>query len=458
MFKALKDHLKLNEIVTKAGFSLYYVGGCVRDIFLLRQPHDYDFATDAAPEQLKEIFKDYPLVNNNGEKHGTITVRLNTDNYEITTFRCDSDYKDHRHPDEVKFTTKLEEDLSRRDFTINAMALDFNGKSYYPDDGSGFNLGEMDLQDKIIRAVGDPMKRFNEDALRILRMVRFASVLNFTIHPDTLDAAWRLRKTLSFVSKERIREELNKIIVGEGFYRLARNYEIMDILAEVLPIKDMFFFNQRNKYHKHDLWLHTLNVVEKANKDYILALASLFHDVGKTTEYQPYELDNEVYYHFKNHPVVSFEVAYKWLQEYKYSNDEIALITFLVQEHDRDVPTKKSLKKFLSLIKQEFEDNYEQVFNYWLELREADKLDHLDIEYTSMETLKQYFDEIVYAPAPCFTLKDLAVNGNDLLNLGFKPSPTIKAVLTDCLNKVLDETLPNDKDLLLDYVRSLKIV
>lgn len=455
----------LNKLHTK--YEAYLVGGCTRDLLLDNTPKDYDITTNATPQQIKELFKDYTLVNNNGEKHGTITVRYNNENYEITTYRLDSTYEDHRHPDKVEFTTNLEADLSRRDFTINAFVFDGEYLCDYFD-------GVRDIDDKVIRAIGNPYTRFSEDALRILRMIRFASLLDFNISQSTLECAWLLRKTLSYVSKERIREEINKMIVGPGFTKLATNYYVMDILSEVLPIKNMFYFDQKNPAHPWDLWTHTLHVIKYSLeqldvKDYKLALAALFHDLGKTrTIKEEWNADREVIaVHYPNHPQISSLLAYSWLKEYKYSTQEITYIKALVALHDEKefadankVKVKLLLNKLSKAINSTNKTEIKCLFNYLTILKEADTKDHdytntkyKDIKWLDANTLQDIAKVINYNNE-CYLLKDLAINGNDLIELGLKPGPIIKDTLDIYLNDVIEGKIENNKEVLIEKVKS----
>ena len=449
----------LNKLHTK--YEAYLVGGCTRDLLLDKAPKDYDITTNATPEQIKELFKDYTLVNNNGEKHGTVTVRYNNENYEITTYRLDSTYEDHRHPDKVEFTTNLEADLSRRDFTINAFV--FDGK-YLCDYFDGVN----DIENKVIRAIGNPYTRFSEDALRILRMIRFASVLDFNIDQSTLEYAWLLRETLSYVSKERIREEINKMIVGPGFTKLATNYYVMDILSEVLPIRDMFYFDQKNPAHPWDLWTHTLHVLKYSMeqldiKDYKLALAALFHDIAKPYTRSSEVAENGVFvrFHYPDHPQHSANLVEAWLRKYKYSTQEITYIKALVLLHDErefadsnKVKVKLILNKLAKAINSTNKTEIKALFNYLTILKEADTKDHdytntkyKDIKWLDANTL-QDIAKVINFNNECYLLKDLAINGNDILALGVEPGPVVKDILTSFVDDVIHERIENTKEAL----------
>ncbi len=454
----------LNKLHTK--YEAYLVGGCTRDLLLDKTPKDYDITTNATPEQIKELFKDYPLVNNNGEKHGTVTVRYNDENYEITTYRLDSNYEDHRHPDKVEFTTNLEADLSRRDFTINAFVFDGKYLCDYFD-------GVRDIDDKVIRAIGNPYTRFSEDALRILRMIRFASVLDFNIAQSTLECAWLLRKTLSYVSKERIREEINKMIVGPGFSRLATNYYVMDILSEVLPIRHMFYFDQKNPAHPWDLWTHTLHVLKYSMdqleiRDYKLALAALFHDIAKpyTKSAEVDENGEFVRFHYPEHPKHSANIVEKWLKEYKYSTQEITYIRALVLLHDERefadsnrTKIKLLLNKLATAINSTNKIQINGLFGYLAILKDSDTRDHdysntkyKDIKWLTTNQLLNVAQSIK-EDNECYLLKDLAIDGNDLIKVGLEPGPVIKDLLRGYLKDVLEGKLENTKEALIQDLR-----
>ena len=446
----------LLSILQRSGFEAFVVGGCVRDYLLSKKPNDWDITTSATPDEIKKVFKNYKLINNNGEKHGTVTIRFEDENFEITTYRIETDYSDHRHPEKVEFTASLNEDLKRRDFTINAMALGEDGILHNP---IGYD-GHEDLKNKIIRAVGNPLERFKEDALRILRMIRFASVLDFTIEDNTLDCAWRLREDLEYISKERIREEINKFLCGKGFKKLCLNYQVIDILKVVFPhIKSMIYFDQRSRYHKHDLWLHTINVVDTIeNRDYMVAMAGFLHDIGKLTCYQEYTSpEGKQMLHFVGHPVVSYEMAISILNELKYSQAEMDIILTLILNHDFTFTgSVKNIKKVMNAIQSKCPTVLDYVYRSLINLKFADWQDHdfgnSNIEIPSKEKMISTYEYII-SQSECFSLKDLAINGNDLIALGFKPSPIMKTILNDCLDKVINEELENNRDNLIAYIK-----
>lgn len=443
----IPDNIKyVLEKLNNHNYESYIVGGCVRDNLLNKTPYDYDITTNALPDEIKKVFSDCKIINNNGEKHGTITVRYNHENIEITTFRYDGNYLDHRHPDEVRFTTNLRDDLERRDFTINAMASDINGKVF------DYFGGVSDLENKIVRAVGDPHKRFTEDALRILRALRFSSVLGFEIEESTLAAMYDLRDTLSYVSKERIKIELDKMICGISFTKLMRNTKVREIFAAIIPdIRPSFDFDQKSKYHPNDLYTHTLNVIERVGNNHILKLSALFHDLGKTKCYQKDYRDGREIYHFIGHELVSKEIALKNLKNLKYSNDEIEKISFLVEYHDYKFSDKlKSMRKFMA--KMPIHD-MDLLIDYLISLKFADSSDHNNVDIFDFNIIRTNYYKIKNDKDECYSIKQLKLNGNDLMKLGFS-GKLIGEILNNLLDEVINGRLKNDRNALINYINN----
>ncbi|MBR6071377.1 MAG: CCA tRNA nucleotidyltransferase [Acholeplasmatales bacterium] len=442
----IPDNIKfiLNKL-NNNGYLAYVVGGCVRDNLLGKNPSDFDVTTSAMPEEIKEVFKDYKIIDNNGEKHGTITVRYNHENIEITTFRYDGEYNDHRHPSEVEFTRNLEEDLKRRDFTINAIAMDINGKIYDYFDGKG------DLNKKIVKCVGEPYKRFNEDALRIFRALRFASVLDFEIEENTLEAMYELKETLNFVSRERIRVELDKMICGKAFTKLMRDNRIREVFAQVIPdIKKTFEFNQKSKYHPNDLYIHTLNVVNGVINNYIVKMAALLHDIGKTRCFQSDIKDGKEIYHFIGHQEVSRDMAKDILKGLKYSSDDISKVCFLIEYHDYRFSTNiKSVRKFMKYLPERDSD---LLMEYLLSLKHADSIDHTSVTYFDFNIVKENYYKIKNDINECYNMKLLKINGDDLVKCGYS-GKVIGEILNDVLDKVINGSIKNDKKELLDFIK-----
>ena len=443
----IPDNIKyVLEKLNNHNYEAYIVGGCVRDQLLGKTPYDYDVTTNALPNEIKEVFSDCTIIDNNGEKHGTITVRYNHENIEITTFRYDGNYLDHRHPDEVRFTTNLRDDLERRDFTINAMASDINGKI------SDYFDGVADLNNRIIRAVGDPHKRFTEDALRILRALRFSAVLDFKIEDETLKAMYDLKDTVTYVSKERIKVELDKMICGVAFSKIMKDKMVREIFGVIIPdIKDTFDFDQKSIYHNNDLYTHTLNVVEKVDNNHILKLAALFHDMGKTKCIQKDFKDGKEIYHFIGHELVSKEIALKNLKDLKYSNDEIEKITFLVEYHDYKFSDKlKSMRKFMSKMPMK---DMDLLIDDLVSLKRADAVDHAYTNQFDFDIIKENYIKIRDDKDECYNIKLLKVNGNDLMMLGFN-GKDIGVILNKLLDEVVNGRLTNDRDKLVSYIKN----
>lgn len=427
---------KLNE----NGYEAYVVGGCVRDCLLGTKPDDWDICTNALPEQTMVVFDGFHVIPT-GLKHGTVTVILNGEGYEITTYRIDGDYSDGRHPDSVSFTGNLKDDASRRDFTINAM-------SYSEKDGiKDFFGGMEDIKRGIIRCVGNPHDRFTEDALRIMRAVRFASAFGFDIEKNTSEAMWHLHKRLDLVAKERINVELNKMLCGMNPVRYLREYDYLFfyIIPELSAMKGC---EQNNPYHIYDVWNHTLNVLENIEeKDTVLRLAALFHDIGKPYVYT--EKDGRG--HFYGHADKSCELAQNIMKRLKYSTDEISEVLTLVRYHDTPItPTKKFLRRMLGKMER-------SVFEKLLSLSRGDVLGQSgkdrEERLSNIAEVKNLLAEFD-AENECFSLKQLKVSGNDIISLGFEPGKRLGEILDELLLLVVDEKLENDAEALAEYVKN----
>lgn len=450
-FKIPNNIQQVLDILHKNHFEAYLVGGCVRDFLMNINPKDYDITTNALPNQIKEVFKDYKLINNNGEKHGTITVFIN-EPIEITTYRSESEYLDHRHPSKLEFSDSLYQDLSRRDFTMNAIAYD--GKILV----DPFN-GIQDINNRIIKCVGNPNLRFEEDALRILRAIRFAAKYNYTIELNTLEAMSIQAYSLTYLSKERIKSELDKMIIYEGFIPLFKSYDIIYILTHIIPeLKRIINFDQKSKYHKHDLWYHTASVIENVPANSILKLSALFHDIGKVTKYtEEVDSDGIIRRHFINHAEESYMITKNILESLKYSNEEKEKILFLVRYHDfafSKSHIKRSINKLLQILPSKYRD---ELFYMLIDIRKADRVDH--IYYEPVIDLDKVIEayNIAVNTGLVYSRNQLKINGNDILNLGLK-GPIIKEILNDCLNKIINDELTNDKNLLLNYIKSKYII
>lgn len=422
------------------GFEAYLVGGCVRDSILKRPVHDWDITTSATPDEMKKVFADTKIIET-GIKHGTLTILSVDGFYECTTYRIDGAYSDGRRPDIVHFTKSLTEDLKRRDFTINAMA--YNDKEGLID----LFGGRLDLMDHVIRCVGNPEDRFKEDALRIMRALRFAAQLEFDLEMKTKIAAFQMSNTLTKVSAERINSEFCKILTQTMGCQIIDYYR--EIIAVFIPeIKDMFDFEQNNPYHMFNVWDHTIEALVRAvlfmdQNNLTLALATLFHDIGKPHSYQD---DPNGIRHFYGHAAKSAETTDSIMRRMRFNNNIREQVVTLVKYHDADIkPEAKYVKRWLNKLDSEhllrclFMLKYSDISGQVVKNR-AERLREVSELFTVL-------DDVINQQA-CFSLKDLAVNGNDLIAAGMKPGKEIGAILNQMLELVLNDECANDKDAL----------
>lgn len=438
------DAIRVIETLNNSGYEAYLVGGCVRDMLMGVEPHDWDICTNAKPEETKRVMKEHKIYTfDSGIKHGTITAVINGENYEVTTYRSEADYSDGRHPDKVEFITDIHEDLKRRDFTINAMA-------YNPLTGElidDFN-GHLDLQNGVIRAVGNASERFDEDSLRILRALRFAIKYQFNIDEYTSLSMHRQRGLLVNISKERITDEVRKMLTS-GKPVKVHFMEYKDIIGTIIPeIIPCFNFNQNNKYHKHDVYEHILYVVDNCNTTkFEIKMAALLHDIGKPKAYIE---DMEGWGHFYEHPQISYEISQSILRDdFRISTEQLERTLELIKYHDMEVAsTKASVKRALN--KHGVDFMYD-----WFILKQADMDDHIYpnknchyvIDISGIEArIQQILDE-----QSCFSLKDLAIGGKDIMaKLGVKPGKHIGVILNTLLEEVIDEKINNESEILLN--------
>lgn len=428
-----------NEIIhtlQNHGHSAYVVGGCVRDSIIGRPIHDWDICTSATPNQMLEIFKDRRVIET-GLQHGTITVVVNGEPYEITTYRIDGIYSDNRRPDTVTFTDKLVEDLRRRDFTINAMA-------YNDEEGliDPFN-GMEDIKYKKISCVGRAEDRFGEDALRILRAIRFAAQLEFTIMPGTDWEIHKQYKNLENISIERINSEFCKIASSDDFCVELLLYK--DVFSLFIPeLKDMFDFPQNNHWHIWDVFGHTIHAVEYCDSDDLtVRLAVFFHDFGKPHSYQDGE---DGIRHFKGHGKVSADMTDSIMKRLRFDNETRNNVVELVYYHDATFEVgKKYVKRWLNKIG-------EKQFRRLLQVKKADnKAQNLELSSDRIKKLSEIealIDEVLQEDE-CFSLKNLAVNGKDLIGVGFSEGMEIGITLKCLLDDVIDGKIKNKKTVLL---------
>lgn len=441
----LPNHIKKAlSIIKEHNGEGYVVGGCVRDILLDTNPHDYDITTSLTPDELILAFKDYEMINNNGIKHGTVSVIINHQVVEITTYRVDKDC-DGRHAD-VCFTRSLLEDVKRRDFTMNAIA--------YNEEAGIVDLvnGKEDIKNQVIRTVGNPFKRFSEDYLRILRALRFASRLGFKIEAETKKAIHDNYSNLNILSKERILAELKGILIGKYVLDILLEYKdvFSFLIPELLPLID---FDHKSIYHQHDIYTHTAYVVENTNQDFEIRMAALLHDIGKTVVYTEEVKDGIIYRHYKGHPLVSYELAINILARLKVPKKETANILFLVLHHDDNIEaTIPDVKKMLKLI-----PNNPELFLKLLNLKYSDRLDHINLDklkLTPLEDLNECYQYIIVNKLP-FRISELAINGADLMKLGYK-GEEIKITLDIILNKIIAEELENTKASIIGFLKKGK--
>ncbi len=434
------------HILHDHGQDAYIVGGCVRDSLLGKTPHDYDICTSAMPETVMGIFDDKFTIPT-GLKHGTVTVMFGKTGYEVTTFRVDGDYSDNRHPDSVSFTRSLTEDLKRRDFTINAIA-------YNEEEGiiDPFN-GIEDLKNGIIRCVGNPEERFTEDALRIIRAIRFACQLGFTIDTDTDEKVIELASLLDNIAIERINSEFCKIITSETRLEpIFRQY--LSVFERFIPeLRTLYGFDQNNPHHDFDVFTHTMRALDNCpSSELITRLAVFFHDFGKPICYQddaPAGIR-----HFRGHGAVSASITDTVMERMRFDNRTRGDVVELVKYHDVQLTgfTKRSIRRLLNKLG-------EQQLRRLLDVRTSDVLGQK--ENNTQETrigvteeVKKVLDEII-AERDCFQIKDLAVNGRDLIEIGFTPGKELGLMLRELLDMVMADELHNTKEELLQYAKDI---
>lgn len=425
---------KLNE----EGFDAYIVGGCVRDKLLGLHPHDYDITTSAKPDEIKRVFKDFKTILI-GEEFGTVGVLMNETLYEVTTFRIDGKYLNFRKPENVTFSKSLREDLKRRDFTINAMAMDSSGELYDP-----FG-GKKDLDDKILRAVGSPHERIKEDAIRILRAIRFAGRFDFYIEDELFDAISFERKLLKKIFPERIFDEFSKMITSErpSYYLL-----LMDetgVLDVIFPeLKRTVGFSQFSPYHDKTLFDHLVCVMDEVKPDLALRLAALFHDISKV---DTLSIGEDGRGHFYGHEVLGADLVSEILKRYRVSNKIIDKVKILILDHMK-VHSEMTDKALRRQIKRVGRDNVLDLYDLLIADCKCTRIDR-DASFIikRKNRVKELLDE-----KEMKTEKFLEINGNDIKALGFKEGKIIGKILKDLENLVLDDPEKNKRDYLIDYI------
>lgn len=419
-----------------AGFQAFCVGGAVRDCVMGATPGDWDITTSATPQQTKQVLQGYKTIDT-GLKHGTITAIVDKIPYEITTYRIDGEYDDNRHPLSVNFTKNLKDDLARRDFTINALA-------YNPSTGVvDYYNGTDDIYNSIIRTVGNPHKRFNEDGLRIMRALRFSATLGFNIEESTSKAIHQNKELLKNISAERLSAELVKLICGKNAYTVLMEYA--DVLSVIIPeIEPAVNFKQYGKKHAYDVWEHICHTVDTIPDNKILRLTMLLHDLGKVPTHK---LNAEGDSTFKNHAIVGGEMTKEILNRLKFDKKTVTRVTFLVTNHDFEPPESKI--KLKHHLKTKTPDDIRTLLIIKKSDRGALSESYRDISAGTLQTLK-WLEEIE-SNNECCTIEQLAVNGNDLIKQGITGANTGKALQT-LLDAVIEEKVSNTKADLLTYL------
>lgn len=430
------------EILKSKGFEAFLIGGSVRDFVMGLPIGDIDITTNATPEEVKQVFVDFRVIET-GIKHGTVTVLINNEPLEITTYRSEGTYSDNRHPDSVIFSNSLADDVVRRDFTMNGIAYDF-------DNGFCDLVGGLpDIKNKTIRCIGDAETRFCEDALRILRAMRFSSVLGFEIETETKNAIHKCKDLLKNISAERIREEFTKLICGKNAYTVLQ--EFSDVITVFIPeIRECVGFEQKNRHHCFDVYTHTLKAVEKSSQNSIIRLAIFFHDIGKPSVAH---FDEKGEQHFYSHPKVSAEMTEKIMTRLRFDNETKNKVVTLVKMHDSPItlndvkPDRKRLKKIMSQIGSEL------IFDL-IEIKYCDNLAQNPEYFRGEDFYKQTRDIVndIINENECFSIKHLAIDGNDLIALGFR-GKKIGETLEKCLTAVIDGKVENEKGKLLKYIQ-----
>ena len=428
------------ERIENAGFDAFVVGGCVRDHLMGMTPHDFDITTSATPKETENIFADCRVIET-GIKHGTVTVLYKGISTEITTFRVDGDYTDGRHPDSVSFSRNIEDDLARRDFTMNGIA--YNPKLGFADPFGG----KADIERGVIRCIGDPDKRFGEDALRIVRALRFSAVLGFTVEEKTAAAVLAHRKDLRKVSAERIFTELKRLLCGKDVRRVLM--EFPEVFAEIIPpLGTEIGYDQGSKYHNSTLYEHTARAIEAAPDTVEMRLAMLLHDIGKP---ECRTVDDNGECHYYGHGEVSARIADEILRVLKCDNALRERVVKIVRYHDIPVDTSRKY------IRRQLAKHGAEVFADIMAAHIADDSAKCDF---CRERIPKAREVLAIAAEisnekPCFSVKMLDISGNDLREI-VPPSPLMGEILSKLFEEVVDEKLPNEKSSLLKRAAELR--
>ena len=426
------------QTLADAGYETYLVGGCVRDMLRGVEPHDWDICTSARPEETERCFAGERIVET-GLKHGTVTVLVDGEPYEITTYRTEGPYSDSRRPDYVRFVPDLEEDLARRDFTMNAIAMDPQGDLRDPFGGA------KDIGSGLIRCVGRPDRRFREDGLRVMRALRFAAVFGYAIEGRTAQAVHENRAMLDRVAAERINAELRKLLVGKGAGDVLRQYP--DVFCQFWPqLGPLVALEQNDPWHCWGGWEHTIHALEAAPADVTLRLAMLLHDIGKPA---CRSTDEKGIDHFYGHPAVSAQLADQMLRALKFDNKTRERVALLVERHDARLrPGSQAVRRWLGRLGPE-------AFFQLLEVERADNMGQ------DLEKVRDRLDELgeigataerILTERQCLTRKDLAVDGRDVIAAGVGPGPEVGRILEGALEQVLNGEAPNERSALLRWI------
>ena len=430
------------QTLAAAGHEGYLVGGCVRDLLRGVEPHDWDICTSALPEETEKCFAGRRILGT-GLKHGTVTVLVEGEPYEITTYRREGPYSDRRRPDYVRFVPDLAEDLARRDFTMNAIAMDLDGNLRDPFGGA------EDIKAGLIRCVGEPDLRFQEDGLRVMRALRFAAVFGYEIEAHTARAIHENRAMLDRVAAERINAELRKLLAGKDAGNVLRQYP--DVFCQFWPqLGPLVTLEQHSPWHCRGGWEHTIHSVEAAPADVALRLAMLLHDIGKPA---CKSTDEQGVDHFYGHPAVSARLADEMLQALKFDSKTRERVVLLVKRHDVPLPpTGPAIRRWLSRLGPE-------AFFQLLEVKRADNmgqnLEKVRGRLAELGEIRAQAERIL-AEKQCLTLKDLAVNGRDVIAAGIEPGPEVGQVLEGLLKRILDGEIQNQRNALLKGINSIK--
>ena len=442
------------ETLYNAGYEAYAVGGCIRDSIMGRTPHDWDITTSAKPDEIKRLFR---RTIDTGIQHGTVTVMIKNEGYEVTTYRVDGDYSDHRRPDRVDFADDLSEDLRRRDFTVNAMA--YNDRAGMVDLFGGLS----DIDNKIIKCVGNPDERFDEDALRILRAVRFSAQLGFEIEAATRDAIKNHVSELSFVSAERIEAEFTKLITSSHPEKIEDAFNLGLTNAFIPEFDAMMETEQHTPYHKYDVGHHTIEVMKHVRPEKYMRYAALLHDIGKplckTTEELPIEKqvtwNGETFDavdHFKGHGAKGAKMVPDIMKRLKMDNATTDKVERLVFYHDaglREEPSKRYVRRLMSKVGAE---NFDDLMEIRLADIEGQSDYQRDDKLRKAALIRKYRDEIL-KEKNALTIKELDINGKDLMDAGYPKGPIVGEILRFLLDRVLEEPELNEKEKLLNLCK-----